>query len=95
MKIKRSEFTRIKGQLPKAGLNFLKESNFNGMGGLLDAWVKGDPKTSKNFILVMVDGNADTLTNVVIFRNEKGKIEMVKADSMYQTFLTHKSLRFR
>ena len=93
--MKKSEFKRVKGQLPKAGLNFLKESNYNKMGGLLDAWVKGDPKKSKNWILVMVDGNADTLTNVVLFRNEQGKVEQVSSDSMYQTFLTHKALRFR
>jgi len=92
--MKKSEFKRIKSEsLPQSGLDFLKEANYKTFGGVLDAWVKGDPETSKEFVLVMIDdSDSDTLNNV-LFRNAEGTIETVPCTSMYQTFLAHKAAR--
>ena len=95
--MKKSEFKRIdrKETMPSSVPTFLQEAGYNYAGtGILDAWVKGDEEKSKDLVVVVVNNEDPDTLNDVLFRNEKGEIEVVGCESMYQTFLTHKAARF-
>ena len=99
--MKKSEFKRIStanfetgNDLVTANLYaFLKEANYTLSGGFLDLWIKGDPKTSKDMVVVTVNGSDEDFLNAVIYRTPTG-IVVEKCDTMYQTFLAHKEARF-
>ena len=94
--MKKSTFKLVKGEtFPTSVSNFLKEANYSYAGtGLLNAWIKGDPETSKDLVLVVINNEYNDILNDVIYRTPEGTIEVEGCVSMYQTFLAHKSARF-
>ena len=93
---KRSEFKRLvkleKG-LPKQAHTFIEEAGYKRTGGIMDAWIKGDFKTAKDFVLVYVnekEGGYD-----ILYRNTEGTIVVENQPNLYQTFLAHKAARFQ
>lgn len=94
--MKKSTFKRVTGEtIPSSVPTFLKEAGYNYAGsGLLAAWIKGDPATSKDLVVVMVNDKDDDTLNDVLTRKADGSIEVTPCESMYETFLAHKEARF-
>jgi len=90
---KKSEFKRLmkleKG-LPKTGKTFLTLSGYNGYGGVIAAWFKGNIGNTKDYVLVL---NSDDEEYTVISKRD-GEFLIETHTSLYQTFLSHKAARF-
>ena len=92
--MKKSEFKVAKVDNANV-VTFLQEANYSYAGtGILNAWVKGDPLTSKDFVLVMINNEDNDTINDVLYRTSDGTIKVEECMSMYQTFLAHKAARF-
>ena len=91
---KRSEFKRLRKLnmgLPKSGVRFLEESGYKGYGGILDGWYRGDIAHTKEYVLVMVNGEGE---GYVVLSRKEGEIVAEHTHNLYQTFLAHKEARF-
>lgn len=90
---KKSEFKRLqkleKG-LPKSGRNFLTLSGYNGYGGVIAAWFKGDIGKTEDYVLVLNEGDDE----YTVVSKRDGVFVVETHTSLYQTFLSHKAARF-
>ena len=92
--MKKSEFKRVAKENTNAVVNFLNEANYKYAGtGILDAWLKGDPETTKDLVVVVINNEDGEVINDVLYRTPEG-IKVEGCTSMYQTFLAHKEARF-
>jgi len=82
--------TQLEKGLPKSGRTFLTESGIKNYGGVLAAWYKGDIGSTKDYVLVLNDGNEAYL----VLSRKDGLISVESHDTLYQTFLAHKAARF-
>ena len=90
----KSEFkrlTKLEKGLPKSGRTFLAEAGVKNYGGVIAGWAKGNLGTTKDYVLVLNDG--ETGEFLVVSRVE-GEIKVEAHTSMYQAFLAHKAARF-
>ena len=79
---------KIEKGLPKSGVAFLEEKGiFLNGHTLIAGWVKGDFKTTRDYVIVLQ--TIEDETYVVVTPNG-----VEKCDTIYQAFLAHKAARF-